>query len=160
MTPSDSNGTPPDPKQRPIVLTPITGPSMPDMDALRSESLRRHEEELARAERLVAQARAGTGPSPAEHRENARPEPGAGEYLVDFDWRGETASYVEQNRRVTLSCAYWGGPKGSVSHMYGVWEHAHDRREPLTAAERKTVLARVIDRAAQFHGITLAISGE
>lgn len=133
---------------------------MPDMDAVRSESLQRHEDELARAKRLGAQAPAGTGLSPAAHRENVRPEPGAGEYLVDFDWRGETANYVEYNRRVTLSCAYWGGPKGSVAHLYGVWEYAHDRREPLTAAERKTVLARVIERAAQFHGITLAISGE
>lgn len=83
-----------------------------------------------------------------------------GEYHVQFDWRGETAFYVERDRRVTLFSAYWGGPKGSVSHLFGVWEYQDDHREPLSADERATVLARVAERAEKSHGITLEITGE
>jgi hypothetical protein len=81
-------------------------------------------------------------------------------YRVEFDWRGETAYYVEPGRRVMMSCAYWGGPKGSVSHFFGHWEFPDNRREPLTVEEREQVLARVVERAAKVHGITLEISGE
>ena len=84
----------------------------------------------------------------------------AGEYRIEFDWRGETAFYIERDRRVTLFSAYWGGPKGSVSHYFGVWECEDGHREPLTAGERATVLARVVERAAKSHGITLEITGE
>ena len=83
-----------------------------------------------------------------------------GEYRVQFDWRGETAFYVERDRRVTLFSAHWGGAKGSVSHLFGVWEYQDEHREPLSAEERATVLARVVERAATSHGITLEITGE
>lgn len=76
-------------------------------------------------------------------------------YRVEFDWRGETAYYVEGDRRVTLSAIYWGGPKGSVAHQYGVWEYPDNRREPMTAAERAMVLERVVERAALGHDIVL-----
>ena len=60
----------------------------------------------------------------------------AAEYYVAYDWRGETAYYVEPDRRVWLSCIYWGGPIGNVSHIHGVWEFADERREPLSAEAR------------------------
>jgi hypothetical protein len=65
--------------------------------------------------------------------------PEEGDHHVQFDWRGETAFYVERDRRVTLFSAYWGGAKGSVSHLFGVWEYEDDHREPLTADERAIV---------------------
>ena len=83
-----------------------------------------------------------------------------GDYRVQFDWRGETAFYVEGDRRVTLFSAYWGGAKGSVSHLFGVWEYPDEHRVPLTTEERATVLTRVADLAAKSHGITLEITGE
>ena len=81
------------------------------------------------------------------------------DYRVQFDWRGETAFYIEPDRRVTVFCAYWGGPKGSVSHLFGVWEYPDDHRELLTASERVMVLERVAERSAHAHGITLEMKG-
>lgn len=86
-------------------------------------------------------------------------EPGARDYRVEFDWRGETAYYIEGDRRVWLACMYWGGPQGSVSHIHGVWESPDGRREPLTAGERANVLRRVIECAMRHHHITLKTSG-
>src|SRR5689334_20400824 len=54
---------------------------------------------------------------------DATPPRPPGSHRVEFDWRGETAYYVEHGRRVTLACMYWGGPKGSVAHIHGVWEY-------------------------------------
>jgi hypothetical protein len=88
-----------------------------------------------------------------------RPDSGSPDFRVEFDWRGETAHYVEGDRRVTLSCMYWGGPSGRVSHLFAMWELADGRREPLTADQRVSVLARVIERARTHHGIALEIEG-
>jgi hypothetical protein len=52
---------------------------------------------------------------------------------------------------------YWGGPKGSVSHIHGVWEYDDGRREHLTPEERAAILQIVIDTAKAREGITLAI---
>ncbi len=82
------------------------------------------------------------------------------DFRVEFDWRGETAFYIEHERRATLSCIYWGGPRGSVAHQYAVWELDDDRREPMTPDDRALVLARVAARAEQNHGITLEVTGE
>ena len=83
-----------------------------------------------------------------------------GEFRVEFEWRGETATYFERDRSVMLSCIYWGGPKGSVAHMFGAWEYADGRREPMTSGERLEVLRRVAERSASNHGIRLEIEGE
>jgi hypothetical protein len=84
----------------------------------------------------------------------------AHEYRVEIDWRGETAYYIEGDRRVWLACMYWGGPHGSVSHIHGVWESADGRREPLTAGERAKVLQRVADYARKHHHIEIRVSEE
>ena len=88
-----------------------------------------------------------------------RPASDSPDFRVQFDWRGETAYYIEGDRRVTLSCIYWGGPAGSVSHLYAMWELPDGRREPLTAEKRVLVLERVIERARKSEGISLEIKG-
>lgn len=141
----------------PLVLMPITGPPIPDMTGKIEESLRRHEAELAKAQQLVAQARAGAPPTtPERMAEPSRPL-APGDSRVEIDCRGESAYYVEHDRRVRIECIYWGGPKGSVSHIHGVWEYADGRREHLTAEERASVLQRVIEHARQRDGIKLEI---
>jgi hypothetical protein len=142
------------------VLSPVTGPPVPDMTAQVEESRRRHEAELAKAERLVAQARSGAPPEFAERKTEPSPPPAPGDHRIEFDWRGETAYYVEHDRRVTLSCIYWGGPTGTVSHIHGVWEYADGRREHLTGPERATVLRRVIDAAKKRENIRLQLEGD
>lgn len=127
------------------------------MEQLRAEGVRRHEEELARTEQLAAQARAGSASERKPIEQNGQPAVGPGQHLVEFDWRGETATYFEQVRLVTLSCAYWGGPTGTVTHLFGVWEYPDGRREPLTDPERAEVLHAVVERAASVHGITLEV---
>ena len=98
------------------------------------------------------------GPNDASKPEPRIPAPRApGSHRVDFDWRGETAYYVEHDRRVWLSCIYWGGPKGSVSHIHGVWEYDDGRRERLTKDERAAVLQVVNDQAKAHENITLEI---
>jgi len=86
--------------------------------------------------------------------------PNAGAYRVAFDWRGETAYYIEQSRRVALASFYWGGPNGTVSHIDGMWDYEDGRRESLTPDERRTVLDRVIDAAWKGEEITLKVEGE
>jgi hypothetical protein len=66
---------------------------------------------------------------------------------------------VEHDRRVWLECIYWGGPRGSVSHIHGVWEYDDGRREPLTPEERALALRRVIERAQTSEGIALEMRG-
>jgi hypothetical protein len=83
------------------------------------------------------------------------PTPSLGGFRVDCDWRGETAYYMEEGRRVWLTCLYWGGRAGSVSHIHAVWEYEDGRREPLTPAERVEVLQRVITYVQQHHHIPL-----
>jgi hypothetical protein len=153
------NAEPARPQREPpkLVLHPITGPPTPDMTDRIAESLRRHEAELATAQRLVEQARAGSAPeSPARAEESSTP-PAPGRHRIEFDWRGETAYYHEHDRRVTLTCVYWGGPKGSVSHIHGVWEYADGRRVRLTIDERANVLHAIVAAAKEREDITLAI---
>jgi hypothetical protein len=111
-----------------------------------------------RASQVRVGALGNTPYSPAVSRVQ-RPDSDSPDFRVEFDWRGETACYVEGDRRVMLSCIYWGGPTGSVSHLWGVWEHPDGRRETLTADERASVLARVSERSRKLHGIELEIEG-
>ena len=85
------------------------------------------------------------------------PPPAPDHHRVEFDWRGETAFYVEHDRRVRLSCIYWGGPRGSVSHLSGFWEYTDGRSERLTPQERGAVLRAVINSAKARERITLAV---
>ena len=152
------NGEKPAPRTPPrLVLHPITGPPIVDMTARIEESRRRHEEELAKAQRLVEQARSGSAPDVPQRVTEPAPPPAPGTHRVEFDWRGETAFYVEHDRRVRLSCMYWGGPKGSVSHISGFWEYADGRTERLTPQERGAVLRAIINCAKARENITLAI---
>ena len=143
-----------------MILDAVTGPPVPDTSAAVEESRRRHDAELATAQRLVAQARAGAPPllqvPPATP---ARP-PDPGEFRIEIDWRGETAFCVEHERRVRLACYYWGGPAGSVAHEDGVWEYTDGRREALTPDERALVLRRVIEHARVREDIALRIEAE
>ena len=79
-------------------------------------------------------------------------------FRVDFDWRGETAYYIEGDRRVWMSTIYWGGRAGRVSHIHGVWELPDGNREPLTDAERALVLQRVVEYARLYHNIPLEVA--
>jgi len=125
------------------------------MAARIEESRRRHGAELAATQQLVAQARAGS-PVPSAARPVAPvPAPAPGSFRIDFDWRGETAHFVEHDRRVQMECFYWGGPVGRVSLRDAVWEYDDGRREPLTPEERALVLRRVIERARELHHIAL-----
>ena len=144
---------------RPVRLNPLPGPPIPDNPAAIEEGRRRHEAELATAQRLVAQARAGGPPSIAPRPTEPLPPPVPGQFRVEIDWRGEIADVVEHDRRVRLDCSYWGGPAGSVAHAGGVWEYTDGRREPLTADERALALRRVIDHARARDGIALRITG-
>jgi hypothetical protein len=159
-SPNDQGESAKSPRPRPIVLRPVTGPPVPDMTARIEDSLRRHEAELAKAERLVAQARAGTPPTYPERPTEPSPPPAPGDYRIEFDWRGETAHCVEHDRRVRIACFYWGGPKGSVSHVDGVWEYTDGRRERLSPEERTSVLQRVVDQARKRENIRLEIEGD
>jgi hypothetical protein len=129
------------------------------MSRLVEEGRRRHEEELANAQRLVEQARSGSIDLPQETTPPL-PLPLPGEYRLEMDWRGETAIYVEHDRRVRMECFYWGGPKGTVSHTHGMWDYTDGRSEPLTPAERAMTLARVIEHARRHEDITLEIGNE
>jgi hypothetical protein len=129
------------------------------MDAVIEDGRRRHEKELIQAQQLVEQARSGTVPEWPGTLEPPLVAPPPGEFRVEFHWRGETATYVEHDRRAQVSCAWWGGPKGSVAHQYGVWESDDGVRAPMTAAERVMVLERVIERAASHHGVRLEPEG-
>lgn len=139
---------------------PVTGPPIPDMAGRVEESLRRHEAELAKAERLVAQARAGSAPEIVQRPVEPASPPAPGDYRIEFDWRGETAFCVEHDRRVRLACCYWGGPKGNVSHIDSMWDYADGRREDLTTDERALVLQRVIDEARKRESIRLEVEGD
>jgi hypothetical protein len=127
------------------------------MAARVEEGRRRHEAELAAAERLAWQARTGSAPGfpPPVVAAPRRLEPG--EFIVDTEWRGETAWYVESDRRVRLSCYYWGGPLGRVSHIDGRWEYGDGRTALLSADERAMVLQRTIERVRRDQGIVLQI---
>jgi len=84
---------------------------------------------------------------------------GSGSYRVEVDWRGETAYYIEEGRRVWVTCLYWGGPAGRVAHIHAVWEYDDGRREPLTVDEREEILRRVIDYVRIHHHIPLEVEG-
>ena len=125
------------------------------MTARLEESRRRHEAELAAAERLVAQARAGA-PVPSASRPAAPlPPPEPGHFRIEIDWRGETADCVEHDRRVRLECLYWGGRAGRVWLRDALWEYGDGRREPLLPDERALALRRVVEHAREFHHIAL-----
>jgi hypothetical protein len=144
---------------QPVRLNPLSGPPVPDNAAAVEEGRRRHEADLATAQRLVAQARAGAPPGIAPRPAEPLPPPAPGQFRIEIDWRGETAEVVEHDRCVRLECSYWGGPAGSVSHAGGIWEYTDGRREPLTTDERALVLRRVIDHALARDGIALRITG-
>ncbi|MGH7712618.1 MAG: hypothetical protein ACREOG_15105 [Gemmatimonadaceae bacterium] len=141
----------------PVVLRPLSGPTVPDMTAHIEESRKQHEAELAAAQKLVARARAGSPLTFPERTHEPLPPPAPGEHRVAIDWRGETAHYIEYDRRVRLACMYWGGPSGRVSHIDGFWEYGDDRRERLTSHERARILQHVIEHARRHHDIVLEI---
>ena len=64
-------------------------------------------------------------------------------YTVELDWRGESAYYIEPDRRLWLFAAYWGGT-GSLEHIHAVWEYPNGRRVALTPEERLETLRRVL----------------
>jgi hypothetical protein len=130
------------------------------MTARIEESLRRHEAELAKAQRLVEQARTGSPPETPTPVTEPAPPPAPGAHRIEIDWRGETAYYVEHDRRVRVACMYWGGPKGGVSHIDAMWDYTDGRRERLTPDERAAVLRRIVEYARTHDDITLAIEGE
>ena len=49
---------------------------------------------------------------------------------MELDWRGESAYYIEGDRRVWVFASYWGGPNGHLSHIHATWEYSDGRREP------------------------------
>lgn len=85
---------------------------------------------------------------------------GPASFRVEVDWRGETAYYIEAERRVWLTCIYWGGRAGRVAHIHAVWEYDDGRRESLTADERREILERVIDYVRAHHHIPLEVEGD
>ena len=156
--------TPDDPEERstarPVVFQSVGGPPAPDMEKVRERGLAQHEKDVRRASELMAQDQSGGLPLRKAEPLAKWPVVEPGEYVVWFDWRGETATYYEHDRAATLTSVYWGGPKGSVSHQFGVWEYPDGRRVAMTAEERRTVLARVAEQARSAHGIELEICDE
>ncbi len=62
--------------------------------------------------------------------------------------RGETASYIEPDRRESLTYTYWDGRTRSVAHRCGVWEFDGDRHAD-DAGRACSGAAPVVARAAQ-----------
>ena len=77
------------------------------------------------------------------------------EFTVELDWRGESAYYIEGDRRVWVFASYWGGPNGHLSHIHATWEYSDGRREPLTTVERTEVLRRLMDYIKLREGFTM-----
>ena len=75
-------------------------------------------------------------------------------YTVEFDWRGESAYYIEADRRLWLFAAYWGGT-GSLEHIHAVWEYQDGRRVALTPEERVETLRRVLAAIKATEGFPL-----
>ena len=130
------------------------------MEKARERGLAQHEKDVRRAIELTTQARNGSPPPREAAPPAAWPVVERGEYVVRFDWRGETATYYEHDRAATLTAIYWGGPKGSVSPCFRAWDYPDGRRVTMTAEEQRAVLARVAERARSEHGIELEIRGE
>jgi len=154
MTTPDANDPDEPSTGRPIVFGSVSGPAPPDMDKVRERAHAQCEEDVRRAEDARPPS-AGLAPRKVEPPEWPTLKPG--EFLVRFDWRGETATYYEHDRSTTVAAIYWGGPKGSVSHHHRAWAYRDGRRMPMTAEEGKTVLARVAQRARIQHGFELEI---
>lgn len=75
--------------------------------------------------------------------ESHHARPAEERYTVELDWRGESAYYVEPDRRLWLFAAYWGGT-GSLEHIHAAWEYGDGRRVALTPEERRETLTRVL----------------
>jgi len=87
------------------------------------------------------------------------PDPHPGDYAVDFDWRGEMATYREPGRSASLFCAWHGGPVGHVSHIAGYWEFPDRASKPMSADDRAVVLHRVVREARRQQGFILVPDG-
>lgn len=155
MTTSDSDDSENPSTTRPIVFASVAGPPAPDMERARERGLAQHEKDVRRAAELAAPDLGGGLPQRQTEPSEKRPAVEPGKYVVWFDWRGETATYFEHDRAATVTAIYWGGPKGSVSHRYGVWEYPDGRRVTMTPEERRTVLTRVAQQSRIGHGIEL-----
>jgi hypothetical protein len=145
---------------RPIVFASVGGPPAPDMEKVRERGLAQHEKDVRRATELTAQDQSGGLPPRKAEEPEKRPIVEPGEYVVRFDWRGETATYYEHDRAATLTAIYWGGMKGSVSPYFRAWEYPDGRRAAMTAEEQRAVLARVAEYARSAHGLELEIRDE
>jgi hypothetical protein len=76
-------------------------------------------------------------------------------YTVERDWRGETACYIEPDRRVTLFSAWHGGAVGHVAHISGQWEYKDRPHADMTPQEQAEVLQRVIDFIRRHDGFVM-----
>lgn len=77
------------------------------------------------------------------------------DFTVELDWRGESAYYIEGDRRVWVFASYWGGPTGHLEHIHAMWEYTDGRREPLTTEERTEVLRRLMDYIKRREGFAM-----
>ncbi len=119
-----------------MILDPLPQPPpVPDGNKIAKESEARSNAEIQAANEKVAGKRAP--PIVPTHQ----PTDG---YTVELDWRGESAYYIETDRKLWLFCAYWGHI-GSVEHINAVWEYIDGRRLPLTQEERLETLRRVLE---------------
>lgn len=115
-------------------------PPVPDYNKIAEESAAKSEAEIRAAEAHVERMRSG------EMQTTPRSDPDTGPiaFTVELDWRGESAYYIETDRRVWVFASYWGGDTGHLEHIHGMWEYSDGRRVPLTDEERASVLRRLM----------------
>ncbi len=126
-------------------------PPVPDYNRIAEESEARSREEIRAAEERVERIRSGR----AEAKFAEFPLPVGAGYAVELDWRGESAYYIEGDRRVWVFASFWGGPTGHLEHIHAEWEYLDGRRVPLTEAERTQVLRTLAEYIKHREGFPM-----
>ena len=78
----------------------------------------------------------------------------AQEPVVDIDCRGEMLTYRDAGRVATVICTFGDPPRLVGRTLTGWWHPAAQRSTPIGAAERETILKRIMDICRQHHGMS------
>ena len=133
-------------------MTPLPQPPpVPDYNRIAEESEARSNAKIRATEERVERSRSGR----MEPSSGAAPKSGPDGFVVELDWRGESAYYIEADRRVWVFASYWGGPIGHLSDIHAAWEYTDGRRAPLSAGERIDVLRRLVDYIKLHEGFRM-----
>ena len=82
-------------------------------------------------------------------------------YSVEIDFRGETLTYVEADRRASVICGFGGVPTIAPRTLSGWWYSGERRDVAMTESEAEAVLERIVGYCRSLHGMSnLRIEGE